>query len=364
MPTARRLPHAVAAAAFSLAVLASSCADNPAHAATTSAPRHPTPQVTGYALGGTSAATVASNAPGLATLTVDGVLLQSTGGGLGSPDAGVVRLAHVAHRHHLRAELLVSNYSDAIGDFDPRAADRLLRSMRSIRAVAAGAVGLIRSGGWDGINVDLEALPARDARGLVLFLRELRRRLPQAKRLSVDVSANTTLAGYRQGGYRLRAIGQTVDVVQLMAYDQHGPTWSGPGPIGALPWQRKALAAALKVVPRSRLDLGVAGYGYSWTVAGGGTSVSDRQARRRVKASGAHAVWHARVGEWRAELPGGTVLWWSDGRSYRLRQRLAVEERLHGLAVWRIGSADTLPKSRHETARMGRIVPTRAVFCP
>ena len=45
---------------------------------------------------------------------------------------------------------------------------------------------------------------------------------------------------------------------------------------------------------------------------------------------------------WRARLDDGTVVWWSDRRSLRQRRAVAVEHGLHGLAIWRLGSADTL----------------------
>jgi spore germination protein YaaH len=35
-------------------------------------------------------------------------------------------------------------------------------------------------------------------------------------------------------------------------------------------------------------------------------------------------------------------MWWSDGRSIALRQQLAIELGLHGIALWRLGSADPL----------------------
>lgn len=46
--------------------------------------------------------------------------------------------------------------------------------------------------------------------------------------------------------------------------------------------------------------------------------------------------------EWTATLPGGDVVWWSDSASYDRRRALATELGLHGLALWRLGSADRL----------------------
>ena len=150
------------------------------------------------------------------------------------------------------------------------------------------------------------------------------------------------MAAYRDRGYRLAGLADAADVINVMTYDLHGPTWSGPGPIGALPWQRDALDALLEVVPAEQVQLGVAGYGYTWPTHGTGRTVLVRQARHLVERDGATAHWRAGSGEWTARLSNGTVLWWSDRRSYERRVELARHRGIRGLAVWRLGSADTL----------------------
>ena len=97
-------------------------------------------------------------------------------------------------------------------------------------------------------------------------------------------------------------------------------------------------------MPAAQVDLGVAGYGYTWSPR---RARLDGHARHRTAArareAGVRPVWHARAGEWSARLPGGTVMWWSDARSFRQRERLARALGVHGLALWRLGSADPLP---------------------
>src|SRR5205823_5854004 len=107
----------------------------------------------------------------------------------------------------------------------------------------------------------------------------------------------------------------------LMAYDQHGPTWTKAGPVGGLPWCREVLGVLLADVPAAKIDLGVAGYGYTWPRQGTGRYLTDAQARRLVARDGAEPRWDATQGEWTARLSDGTVLWWSDHRSTRERSR-------------------------------------------
>lgn len=297
--------------------------------------------VTGWILHSGGNELVRRNAGGMSTLSVASVMLNPEGDRTTKPTDGAQRLLRAAHRHGLEAELLLSNYSNRLEAFDPRAAHRLLDSQRKIDAVAERLAGFVTQG-WDGINVDLERVRASDADGLVALVEAIQGRMPEDRTVTIDVSAAGTLQAYRKRGYLLDELAAAADVIKLMTYDQHGPTWSDPGPIGGLDWQRRAVETALRVVPPERLDLGVAGYGYSWPAEGTGRSLTLRQVRGLVNRDDARARWSATEGEWTATLSNGTVLWWSDRRSYDERVDLAREHDLHGLAVWRIGSADTL----------------------
>lgn len=297
-------------------------------------------EVTGWIQQSGTDRLVARNADGITTLSVAALLITPDGGGVARPNEDQLRLLRAAQRHDLKTEVLLSNYSNRLEGFDPRAAHRLLSSPRKIERVAQRLARFVRAG-WDGINVDLERVRRSDGPGLVRLVEEIQERMPEEKTVSIAISASVSIEQYRSRGYRLRPLAAAVDVIDLMTYDLHGP-WSAPGPIGDLAWQRRALDALLSVVPPEQVQLGVAGYGYTWPRRGTGHSVTVRGARRLVERSGATARWRAAPGEWTARLPDGTVLWWSDKRSYAQRIDLAREYDLRGLAVWRLGSADTL----------------------
>ena len=131
----------------------------------------------------------------------------------------------------------------------------------------------------------------------------------------------------------------------IMAYDEHGP-WSGPGPVGGLPWVERTVNVARSQVPAGRLMLGVAAFGFRWPPGRrhqGSTSVTVAEARQLAATTRHGARWDPVTGEWTVRLRNRTVLWWSDSRSIGLRERVAKRLHLGGVAVWQLATSDRLP---------------------
>jgi spore germination protein len=316
-------------------LLATGCAADPTTAATPVRDVAGTsPVVMGYALeGSATAASITRDGDFLDTIGVDGVSLTARGGvtALSSQAAGLRRAANRAGRPPV---LLLSNFNNRIGDFDEPRAHRMLVSPRKRTAVARELAR--RAAGFRGVQIDLESLRHRDAAGLVAFTRAVRRALPKGRTVSMAFMASRNARGYAARGYNLTALARLLDVAALMTYDQHGP-WSGPGPIGALPWVKAELRYFVTRVPRRKVDLGAAAYGYQW--GGGASELTVPQAR---SLGGSRATWNATYGEWHATLANGRRIWWDDARSVDLRRQLAADQHLHGLAIWQIGSSGRL----------------------
>jgi spore germination protein len=309
-------------------------------AASRPAPRQPAPiAVTAYQTSDAKAALITRSAAAIDTVGVDGVDVRNDGASVSAPDAGDRRQLARAHHLHLAAQLLVSNWSDRVEDFAEPVAHRLLADPRHRAAVARSLAADVTDGGFDGISVDLEALHKRDAAGLTAFVRRLRELLPPRASLTVCTYALTSPGAYLRNGYQLAKLAATTDRIVVMTYDQHGPWEQHPGPVGALRWQRRSIAAATHFVPARQLDLGVAGYGYAWRPSGAVQTLSDRRARTLA---GNAARFDRAAGEWTATLPDGSVVWWSDHRSYVLRVALARNLGMHGVAVWDLQLADPL----------------------
>lgn len=327
------------AAVLLAGVLLAGCSSDPSLAAGRLA-------VEGYVEPGSGAAgRVTAAADRASTIGIDGVTLADDGATLLDPPDGTAALARTATRAGSSPELLVSNFSSDLRDFSPQIGTALLSRAAHRSAVAAELARRAHDLGVRGVQIDLESLRARDRAGLVAFAGELsdavHDRLGRSARVSIAVMASTDADGYRATGYDLRRLVQHVDRVVLMTYDQHGP-WSGPGAIGSLPWtERVVRAAEAEGVPRSRIDLGIAGYGYVWGGEHDGEQVTPARA---AELAGKAATWSARVGEWSAVLRDGVRVHWSDARSYRARVALATTLRLRGVALWSL-NLEALPRT-------------------
>jgi spore germination protein len=311
-------------------------------------------RVTGYAsTGATTNAQLAASRKAMTMVGVDGVTLTADAAGVSAVGSANLELLREAHHLHKSAELLISNYSNTIGDFDSNLVATMLNSPAKRTSVIHALAADVRSQGWDGITIDLESLnnfgaPGHtrdDNAGLVAFAKALRAALGK-KSISICLSATT--GSYTDLGYDLSNLGRSVDHVVLMAYDQHGPSWSSAGPIGGFTWAKSSLHGLTGVLPAAKIQLGIGEYGYSWPagaaggVPRGGGPYTDAAARALVKKSNVPAQWDASEREWHATLPDGTILWWSDARSFAAREALARSLHLGGVAVWSLGQADPL----------------------
>jgi spore germination protein YaaH len=61
----------------------------------------------------------------------------------------------------------------------------------------------------------------------------------------------------------LKALGDCMDFVSLMTYDQH-TRWTTLGPVAGWDWTLANLDYALQFIPKEKLSLGIPLYGYHW----------------------------------------------------------------------------------------------------
>ena len=300
--------------------------------------RLPAFQVTGFAQSTTTAAQLRASATTLTTVSIVAASLSSDGSSLGPIPGSVHTLRRDAQQQGERVEMLVNNFDPALQAFSHITAARMLMSDRNRSRVVHAIAAEVSRHGWDGITVDLESLYPTETDGLTRFVAQLREAVGPGTSISLCLMVEQQ--DFRDRGYDLPALGEQVDSFVLMAYEQHGPSWSGPGPIGGYPWVRQSVAAVLRQVPAAQVQLGIGGYAYLWPTRGVGTVYSTQTARDIARDAGVVPTWSSEEREWTATLDGGTELWWSDRRSFAARLRLAHSLGLGGVALWSLDQAD------------------------
>ena len=231
------------------------------------------------------------------------------------------------------------------GDWDLDLVPAMLHDPAARRTHINALVKLVRTKGYDGIDIDYESLNAADRQAYTAFLTELGRRLhAEGKLLATAVHPKTSNAGYdeRNVAQNYRAIGAAVDQVRVMTYDYSWDT-SPPGPVAPAEWVRKVIAWTVTQIPPEKVVLGVDLLGYNWS-GGRGVTVTDRRARSladshgaRIQRSGDGSPWFT----YRTSSGERHEVWWEDAESLRAKLQLVDRYRVGGVFFWRLGGEDS-----------------------
>lgn len=204
---------------------------------------------------------------------------------------------------------------------------------------------LVRTHGYDGVNIDFESVPSYDRAALTAFMAELSQKLrPYGKLVTISVPAKT----YDQpgnswsGAYDYKALGQSVDLMMLMTYDEHY-TGGPAGPIASKPWVQSVAAYAVSQVPAQKVVLGVPAYGYDWPSSGKASAVGYDGAMSLARKYGRTVKWSSSAGApYFTYYKNGSqhTVWFESADSLGPKLDIVQRYNLKGIAIWRLGFED------------------------
>jgi len=167
--------------------------------------------------------------------------------------------------HNIRT--YVGVYDSAGNGFDGKLAHTAMVTNKD--KMIANLVKLAKDGGYEGLNLDFEAIEMADRDVYTAFVTELASKL-HAENLTLVLSVPAKPADDKADDWSYPfdyvAIGKVADLLQLMTYDQNGPDWSDPGPVAGADWVESCLKYATSVVDPSKLLMGLGAYGYDWDI--------------------------------------------------------------------------------------------------
>lgn len=193
--------------------------------------------------------------------------------------------------------------------------------------------------GADGINVDIENLPAAGGRGFLQFLRELSVETHKAGYiLSVDNYVPSQWTQY----YNRSEQAVFADYLVVMAYDEHY-AGSDAGSTASLPFVIQGVENTLAQVPAHKVIMAVPFFTRVWR--GHGDSLTSMALRMREVPSYLEKYqlepgWNSELGQYYAEftIDGDLArIWIEDIESTSLRLDSLSGYGLAGIAAWRLG---------------------------
>lgn len=252
-------------------------------------------------------------------------------------------LADQARREGKQIWALFSN------SFDPEMTAEFLHNPQARNQAISQLMAYTQMYQLDGINIDFENIPAKNKDLLVQFVREL---APMLREQGLVVSMDVTFKS-NSGSWSLiydrQALGEAVDYLMIMAYDEHWATSPVPGSVASLPWVENGLKAILKEVPPEKIILGLPLYARLWTVTkeGDQSSVSSKawsmnQTQKWLKENNLEPSLDPTTGQYFAQLENGNqhyLLWLEDENSLAKRVELVHQYGLAGVASWQRGFA-------------------------
>jgi spore germination protein YaaH len=243
---------------------------------------------------------------------------------------------------------------------------QLLHDEEAKQRMIASLLQAGREHGYYGFQFDFENIAWTDRDAFTLMTRQTADALHKAGlKLSIAVVPNAPghsgrgqfskwMWEYWRGAYDLAALGKVTDLVSLMTYDQH-TRWTAPGPVDGMPWMKMHLDYALTQVPKEKLSLGIATYGYRWytgnpvkedgTEASNivGTYIDFDESMPLAIEQKAEVQWDAREQEswyyfYRDDMREWVFM--PDARAFQSRYDLVKQYGLEGFSSWVLGAED------------------------
>ncbi|MCT4605944.1 MAG: glycosyl hydrolase family 18 protein [Marinisporobacter sp.] len=250
-----------------------------------------------------------------------------------------------AHKKGYKVWGLVNN------SFDPKLTSTILNN-KSLRKKVIGQLLLYASlYDLDGINIDFENVYYEDQGKLVKFVEEIKYYTKKQNIiLSMDITVPSTSKRWSKV-YDRKALGNIVDYMAIMTYDEHWASSPVSGSVASIGWVERGIVNTLKSIPEEKVLLGLPFYTRRWKESKNedgkikveSKAISMTYAKKIIDEKNAPIIWNEEVGQYYAQYnEDGAIfkIWLEDPRSIALKIGLVEKYDLAGTASWRRGFED------------------------
>jgi spore germination protein len=247
-----------------------------------------------------------------------------------------------AHNNKVTTLLMVNNAKQN----DPNAGIHEVLANPSLRKIAIDNLDAnIKKYGLDGINIDFEMVPASDRDNVTAFMRELSARLkPEGLLVTIDVLPKHNEDNDVAAAYDYAKLAQYSDKIILMTYDYHAG-WNNSGPVAGINSVDNDLKYALSLIPKNKIYLGVASYGYDWS-SKGTESLEFGEIQKVINRYGLKVQWDETSKSPHFSYTGADgvdhQVWYENSQSLQYKINLVNNYDIAGIALWKLGDEDPL----------------------
>ena len=229
------------------------------------------------------------------------------------------------------------------GNFSSALAHQLLSNPTARRRLVHNILEVLKDWGMSGVHIDFEMVRPSDRDHLNAFVRELYEVLhPVGFEVTIAVPSKTRELPNDSwsGAFDYAFLSRYADQIMLMTYDEH---WSGgtPGPIASISWVEDVIRYALSAgVPRHKIILGIANYGYDWPRYGEGRAVTYQTAMNIAERYSVPVLWDSQAKVPYIRYGDGRQIWFENRQSLSYKLELVQKYQLGGISLWRLGQED------------------------
>jgi spore germination protein YaaH len=152
--------------------------------------------------------------------------------------------------------------SNTFGDIEMTS--RFLNRVSSREKLISDLLEIYKENNFKGINVDFENVYLKDRKKLTQFISELTYAFSKE---DIIVSVDVTILGGSENwsqSYNHKRIGELVDYLMVMTYDEHWASSPVSGSVASYGWVKSSLEELIKIVDKNKIVMGIPLYTRIW----------------------------------------------------------------------------------------------------
>jgi len=280
-------------------------------------------------------------------------------------DNDIETLVSIAHRNNIMILPVVHNLLyESGGQEASRAVVRDMVATQQSRSTAIdNIIALIDRFGFDGVNIDIEDVYMEDSARLSQFYTELGSAM-HSRGYFLSASVPSRIRDFPpfnpfSDPFDYSAIGAAVDQFIVMLYNEHGWPGSGPGPVVSSGWMNKVVGYTLTKMPASKIVAAISVFGFDFNLTTGrNTYVTHEMATELAAQHNAEIIFDqdtlTPMFSYTDEEGNDHEVWFENSESVIAKMRLAWQQGISGVALWRLGMEDPGLWPRIETDIVSR----------